>query len=207
MASPIPKKISQKTVALRAKLFPELKPTDLWSRHKSKGFTTIPRTLPIILNVIDDLTSGKPASKTYLALWGRSHDEMLVPLTNVEDLAFHSGFSGQRAVRTWRERMQSLVDWGFIRVVSGARGAFSNAVIMNPHFVIRRLHAQNTPEITQAAYLSLVERANEVGEADMECALPEDMPIVPPPPPMVAQQPNLDPITLALMNAETIEDK
>lgn len=166
-------KIAKKTLALRQKLFPDLNPADLWDRKKSAGFTTIPRTLPIVMNIIDDLTSGKPASKTYFALWTRSYDEMLVTLNNVEDLAFQSGFTGQRAARTWKERMEALNHWGFIKVVAGARGSLSNAVIMNPHFVIRRLKAQNIPEITEAAYLSLVERANDIGEIDMECALPE----------------------------------
>lgn len=32
------------------------------------GFTTIPRTMPLIMNIIDDLTKAKPASSNYFAL-------------------------------------------------------------------------------------------------------------------------------------------
>lgn len=167
-------RIGAKTTALRKKLWPDLSVDDLWYRKKFDGFTTIPRTMPIIMNIIDDLTKSKPASKTYFALWGKAYDEMYVSLQNAEDLAYHSGFSGQRAVRTWKERMQSLADIGFIRVASGPRGQLSHAVIVNPHFVIRRLHNEKTAGLTEAAFNTLLERANEISAKDMEIELPEE---------------------------------
>jgi hypothetical protein len=109
------------------------------------GFTSIPRTMPIIMNIIDQLSEGsKRTSITYLALWGQAFDEMYVSLQNADELAFHAGFSGQRAVRTWRERLQVLSDLGFIRLASGTSGRFSHAVILNPHFAVRRLRQAKT---------------------------------------------------------------
>lgn len=170
------KKVGKKNAVLRDKLWPDLNRLDLWDRHEYDGFTTVPRTLPIVMNIIDDLTKTKPASKAYLSLWMQAYDEMYVSLKSADDMAFQSGFIGQRAVRTWKERVQSLAELGFIRIATGSRGAFSHAVIMNPHFVIRRLHAANTAGLTEAAYNTLVERANEIGATDMDDVLPEDMP-------------------------------
>ena len=166
-------KIGEKVTALRQKIFPEVEVDDLWHRKKYDGFTSIPRTMPIIMNIIDDLTKNKPASRTYLALWGHAYDEMYVSLQNADDLAYHSGFTGQRAVRTWKERMQSLSDLGFIHTAAGPRGSLSHAVILNPHFVVRKLHAENTPGLTEAAFNTLVERANEIGAKDMEIDMPK----------------------------------
>ncbi|SEN79812.1 hypothetical protein SAMN04488077_1318 [Roseovarius tolerans] len=170
----ITKKISKRTLALRAKLWPDLKEEDLWNRSVYDGFTTIPRTMPLIMNIIDDLADGKRTSFTYLALWGRAFDEMYVSLQNADELAFHSGFTGQRAVRTWRERMKALEQLGFVRVAPGTSGDLSHAVILNPHFAIRRLYAAKTPGLTASAFNALVERGLAISADDMEVTLPED---------------------------------
>ena len=168
------KKISKKTIDLRSRLWLELQEAELWSRSVYAGFTTIPRTMPIIMNIIDQLSDGsKRTSITYLALWGKAFDEMYVSLQNAHDLAFHSGFTGQRAVRTWKERIKALDGLGFIRTAAGTAGPYSHAVILNPHFVIRRLYAAKTPGLTAASYNALVERAIDISADDMKMPLPE----------------------------------
>ena len=170
------KKISKKNIELRGRLWPDLDPDDLWDRSKHDGFITIPRTLPIIMNIIDDLTKGKPASKVYLALWGKTFDEMYVSLQNADTLAFQSGLTGQRAARTWKDRMKALASLGFIKIAAGARGELSHAVILNPHFVVRRLHDAKAPGLTEAAFNTLMERTLEIGAEDFDQVLPEKAP-------------------------------
>ena len=164
------KVIGARTAALRKQHFPDMGDEELWQHAKYPGFTPVPRTMPIIMNIIDDLTKGKPASMTYFSLWCKSFEEMYVNLSSAEDLAFYSGFTGQRAVRTWRERMESLARLGFVKTAPGPRGGMSHAAIPNPHFVIRRLHRDGCPGLTEAAYGTLVDRAAEIGAADM-CVL------------------------------------
>jgi hypothetical protein len=131
--------------------------------------------MPLIMNNIDDLAPGsKQTSLTYLALWGQAFDEMYVSLQNADELAFHSGYTGQRAVRSWRDRMRVLANLGFIRIASGTTGEFSHAVILNPHFAIRRLHAAKTAGLAAAAYNALVERAIAIGAEDINVPLPEE---------------------------------
>jgi hypothetical protein len=161
-------KIAEKTTALRGKFFPSITEDMLWNRKRQDGFTTIPRTMPIIMNIIDELTKGSPASSTYFTLWCRTYDEMYVALTNHSDLAFQSGFSGQRSTRTWNDRMTKLADFGFIAVCAGARGTLSHALILNPHIVIRKLFEQKTPGLTHSHYNALLERANEIGAKDID---------------------------------------
>ena len=169
------KKIIKKVIDLRSRLWPDLKEEELWSRNLYDGFTTIPRTMPIIMNIIDQLSEGsKRTSITYLALWGQAFDEMYVSLKNASELAFHAGFTGQRAVRTWRERIKVLDDLGFIRTAPGTAGTYSHAIIVNPHFVVRRLFAANTPGLTVASFNALVERAINISAEDMSIPLPED---------------------------------
>lgn len=157
---------AKKVEALRSTLWPDLKKDDLWNRKVDDGFTSIPRTMPIIMAIIDDLTKGKPASAAYFELWCRAYDEMYVSLGLASTMATHCGYTGQRAVRMWSERIESLAALGFIRVREGASGKLSHAVILNPHLVIKKLAEKKTIGIMPDKYVALVERATEVGSED-----------------------------------------
>ncbi len=94
--------------------------------------------MPLILSIMDDLANGQPVGMTYLELWGRAFDECFVTLSKPREMAFHAGFVGQRAERTWRGRMKIFADLGFIDLQPGPSGAMSYALILNPYLVIRR---------------------------------------------------------------------
>jgi hypothetical protein len=157
-------KFIKKNRELRARLWPEIKfEEELWHRKINDGFITMPRTIPIILSIIDDLTKGAPASSTYLELWCRSFDEMYISLSKSKEMAFHAGFIGQRAERTWAEKIRKLEELGFISVKAGQAGPLSHALILNPYRVIERLHAAGTPGLTAEKYNAFIERAIEIG--------------------------------------------
>lgn len=124
--------------------------------------------MPIIMAIIDDLTKGKPSSAAYFELWCRAYDEMYVSLGLSASMAAHCGYTGQRAVRMWAERIEYLADLGFIRVKPGASGKLSHAVIVNPHLVIKKLYEAKNPGVTQEKYIALVERATEIGSLDFQ---------------------------------------
>ena len=73
--SPRLSKAHKRTLKLRDEMWPDLEDHDLWQRNKEVGFTTIPRTMPLLLQIMDDRSNGKPVSGCYLALWGRVWDE------------------------------------------------------------------------------------------------------------------------------------
>ncbi|MDG1286332.1 MAG: hypothetical protein P8P30_02070 [Rickettsiales bacterium] len=162
-----PKKHIERIINLRASLWEDLLEEELWNRKKYDGFTSIPRTMPLIMSIIDDLTKGAPASSTYFEIWCRAYDEMYIPLSNPDIHAFHAGFTGQRAKRTWLQRVESLAELGFIRTEEGTVGKHSHAVIINPHVALKRLKDKKQAGLTNAAYNALIERANEVGATDV----------------------------------------
>src|SRR5262245_8491422 len=82
---------------LRHELWPNIPDDALWLRKKSNGFTTIPRTIPLIMGIMDVLSKGKPVSSTYLDIWCRAFDECIVVLNKRTEMAFSAGFTGQRA--------------------------------------------------------------------------------------------------------------
>jgi hypothetical protein len=157
--------IAKKQLALRDELWPGTE-GKLWHRSANKGFATIPKTMPLILRVMDAMSKGFPLSSTYLSLWCSTWDNSFVIL-KARDLAYASGFSGQRGERTWGTRMRVLQELGFIDIKSGKGGEFSYALIFNPHLVIRHHHEAKTPGLTESDYTALLEAAVDVGAMDM----------------------------------------
>jgi hypothetical protein len=158
--------IAKKQLALRDLHWPNVEGR-LWNRKANKGFATIPKTMPLILKILDEMTKGAPVSSTFLTLWCCTWDNSFVVLNKHGDMANASGFGGQRGEYTWSTRMLKLQELGFIDIKPGKSGPMSNAIIYNPHFVIRWHRIQKTPGLTEASYNSLVEWAFDIGARDM----------------------------------------
>lgn len=159
--------ISKNQVGLREKIWPKVKESQLWNRKKQDGYTTMPRTMPIILSILDSLTpSGCPASRVYLDLWCRVFDESFVVLNKPDDMAFTSGFTGQRRLQPWKKRLYLLHKLGFIKLAEGSNGKYSFALILNPHLVIHNIRRKDISQIPKNLFNKLAERAMEVKAKD-----------------------------------------
>jgi hypothetical protein len=171
--------ITGSELALRNSLWPDAQ-ARIWDRTAFGGFTTLPKTIPYVCRIMDDLSKGFPLSSTYLALWSATWDNAFVRLNRPGDLAFASGFSGERAERTWQDRMRRLEDIGFIETKPSGAAKMGFAFIPNPHVVIFQLRAAkanpNAPSsqrnyaagLTEGAFNAFVERALEIGCNDVQ---------------------------------------
>jgi hypothetical protein len=158
--------IGKKQLAIRDLHWPDAQQY-LWDRKAHKGFTTIPKTMPMILKIMDEMTKGAPVSSTYLNLWCNTWDNSFVTPNRHGEMANASGFGGQRGEHTWRGRVKKLRDLRFIDITAGKAGPMSNAIIWNPHLVIRWHHQKKTPGLVAASYNALLENALELGAKDM----------------------------------------
>lgn len=161
------KTIAQKQLELRGKIWPDIDEAHLWLRSKRDGFITIPRCMPIIIKIMDDMSSGKPLGATYIDLWCRSFDECFVVLNKQQEMAYSSGFTGQRSLDAWRGRMKMLHKLDFINTKSGPTGELSYAIILNPYLIIKR-HREITKNVSDANYHALLARASEIGANDLD---------------------------------------
>jgi len=178
--------ITKKQLAMRELHWPGMTPW-LWHRKANKGFATIPKTMPLILKIMDEITKGAPVSSTYLTLWCHTWDNSFVVLNKHGDMANSSGFGGQRGEHTWAIRMKKLAELEFIDIKPGRSGPMSNAIIWNPHYIIRWHHHIKTPGLTEASYNALVETALDIGANDMLIPWQPISPKTPPPPAPVVQ--------------------
>lgn len=155
-------KMAERASQLKDLHFPDVHEDFLWHRSKNDGFTTLPRTMPLIMEVADTLGGKHPAGQTLLTLWCRSPDHALVSIDNPAVYAAETGFTGQRAVDTWRRRMRLLVEQGFIRTKPGASGEFHYTLLINPYWVIE-YRQQTVKDIPASIYNRFLERAAEIG--------------------------------------------
>ena len=166
-------KAKENTLQMRKHLWPDLQESDLWLREDRtrKGYTTMPRTIPLFMNLISDVskhvTGGKamPAGRSYLVLWCRVFDEGFLKIDNEAAAALEAGYSGERNVTTWREHMRALKELGFIDYKEGPAGPFQYVLIFNPYRVVKALNAKGW--VQQSSYTALFQRATDIGATDL----------------------------------------
>lgn len=160
------KRIASNKLEIRNSVWPGLDEGDLWSWQKSDGWLNIPRALPIILQIMDNMSKGKPVSSTYLDLWCRTFDDSFVIASKPREMAFFSGFTGERAERTWASRIAILKSLGFIDVQSGSNGPISYILIRNPYHALRDLHGAG--KIDATSWNALREKMIEIRAKDFD---------------------------------------
>ena len=162
----IKKNKSERRVAQLQKLDPDVfEKKDYWDRKSMNGFTTLPRVLPIAMQIADILTKGKPIGHTYFCLWARQPDFSLVKIDNPQAFATEAGFSGSRALDTWKSRIAKLVEYRFIYSYPGYSGPYHHILLRDPVRVIKELYEEGKLDssILTNLYGRFMERAEEVG--------------------------------------------
>jgi hypothetical protein len=189
--------------------FPNIHQLWVWNRKRNDGWITIPRTLPIAMQAIDAQSKGAPAGHTLFCLWARCPDHVFMTIEHPATFAAEAGFTGVRAVDTWRKRMKILRNLGFLLAKPGPSGEFHYIFLMNPIASLERLHDMKL--IQDGLYSRFIDRIAENGshgdlkafreawEADRlaRAATVVAAPATPPPPPALMQPAAPPPSTAA----------
>ena len=142
-----PTRAAERRRELRDEFWPGAEPL-VWNRLAEKGFTTVPRTIPIVMTLIKELTNNGDASRVYLDLWCRAFDEGIVEINDEEECALSSGYpEGTRHIRSWRERVGQLVELGFIAARPKHARKYGYVLVLHPHQIVCRLHASQPERI------------------------------------------------------------
>jgi hypothetical protein len=152
---------AERAAAVKEVHFPDWAVPWVWDRKQHDGYTTLPRTMPIAMQVIDAASKGQPAGHVLLCLWARSPDGPMLTIESQAIFAAEAGFSGERAIDTWRKRMRRLRDLGFIETKKGPSGDFHYVLLVNPNLAVERL--KQRAEVRDLIYGRFIERIHEVG--------------------------------------------
>jgi hypothetical protein len=157
---------------MQVKLFPEQDGKKYWdvkNRARTKGYTSMPRTIPLIGAMADLMAGkGKPVTSTYLELWCRCNEQGFVNVSKHSDVSFASGFSGERGISTWKQRLRKLELLGFISIQSGTAGDIHYVQIWNPYLVIKDHAEADTEGFSDKHYNAYLDRYYEIGALDLE---------------------------------------
>lgn len=158
-------KMDVKAEKSQKEFWSDIKDEDLWDSSLNNGYAPMPRTMSLIMNIIDDLSKNQPAGRAYFVLWCyRRPKSSLVIIENPLVFAAETGFSGERALTTWKQRMKILQELGFIDAKEGASGAFHYVLILNPHVVVQKLKDR----IQESRFRQMYDRALDIGAKDFE---------------------------------------
>lgn len=141
--------------------FPDVKPEWLWHRSRNDGYTTVPRALPIAMQAIDEQTKGQPAGHTLFCLWARAPDASMLVIESPAVYAYEAGFSGPRAVDTWRRRMKQLQALNFLGAKPGVSGDFHYVLLLNPNVAMEWLHREQ--KMQDGLYHRFIDRVVDIG--------------------------------------------
>src|SRR6266568_2908973 len=134
------------------------------------GWFAIPRSLPLFLSIISDLVKDKKKGNptlAYLDLLG-THREGVVEVKNERDHAFASGYSGSRAIQTWREQIILLRDLGLIGTVEYNDLTHGVIKLNHPTVAIRKLHDARPDLFPKGWWNTYVVRQKRAGERPYE---------------------------------------
>jgi len=161
-------KAKEAAIAMRKFLWPEVTEAHLWllDERTRKGFAQIPRTIPLLINIIGDAAkrvTGRsvPAGRTYLVLWCRVFSEGFVRIDSEPAAAMEAGYSGERNVTTWREHLRVLKELGFIDFKEGPSGPMQYVLLFNPYAIVKSMHSNGL--IPTSQYTAFFQRASDIG--------------------------------------------
>lgn len=136
----------------------------IWTMSDEKvvGFATMSRMTPLICTVIRDLSGGRSGdpSMVFIELWCKDRGQGIVAIQDEQECAFAAGYTGNRAVRTWKERMFKLVELGFIKAKQEGNREFGQVLLVNPLAVCVRLRADG--KVSDEWWTAFVRYAGEI---------------------------------------------
>lgn len=149
-------KMAEKAAAIMDVHFPGFPEEWVWRRKRNHGYST----LPIAMQALNEI-KGHPAGRTLFCHWARSPDHPFLIVENQDAFAAEAGFTGARAVDTWRRRMKILKKYDFITTKKGLSGEFHYVLLLHPNVVVEKLHSLNL--LTDDLYSRFLERLADIG--------------------------------------------
>ena len=159
--------MARKRLQIFKRLWPDMSSDSVWNWNgDAKGWVTMPRILPLYMRLLDENSSGKPVSYTYLDLWSRSLDGVVKIHGFADEMAYASGFSGERAVSTWSSRLERLEELGAVVFAKGPTGKRSHGLLRNPYHVAQELRDQGL--VSDKTWNAFRQQEMEIGAAELE---------------------------------------
>ena len=115
------------------------------------------------MHLIKRLSPKGDPSCVYFELWARAFDEGIITIGDESACAYASGYTGNRADRTWREHVFTLAELGFIKVKPRGNREIGHILLLNPLAVCAGHKADTNTDVPDEWWSAFLHRANEIG--------------------------------------------
>lgn len=146
-----------------------------WTGDNEKGWFKAPRTLPLILALLSskNVSGNTDPTRVYLELLARHLDNGIVKMGTDEEHAYAAGYTGERGVRSWRERMKVLEGAGLIMVKRVAGKHFAYVLLVHPSVFVPALRTAGKVDAEwDEAYINRQLETGEVAPPDDAASTP-----------------------------------
>lgn len=126
---------------MRERLFPG---AVAWTGEGS-GWMKAYRSLPLVLGLMKYLSKGKDPGPVYIELLSKHISDGIIQMGVPADHAYSAGYWGTRAERTWNERMDVLLELGFIQAQAKGRRRYGYVLLVPPEIAVNALVHKNKP--------------------------------------------------------------
>jgi hypothetical protein len=110
----------------------------------------MPRTVPMVASLLDDLAGKAKPGRLYVVLWAYEFGDGFVEVPDPARLALEAGYTTNRAERTFSERMTILREFGFIRSSPLGTREFGHVLLIDPHRAVAALRQSRPSDISRA---------------------------------------------------------
>lgn len=127
-------------VSRRQEIWPDAD-KEIWAKADEGWCPLLPRVLPhvaVLANHLAPKGKGDPGL-AYLDLWFRTDGDCFVRIGRTDEMAYAAGFTGERAERSWTERMMVLEELGLIRIKSEGYQKIAYVLLLHPIRAVEKL--------------------------------------------------------------------
>lgn len=139
----VAKNAASKRTSTRNTLWPNSEAWVFIPGH-SKGFAQIPRVVPLVARLINELGGKENAGSLYQVLWSHDWGQGIVEIRNSKALLYEAGYAtkGGRAERTWRERLAILRSLWLVVPGGLEYDDESHLLLIDPHLAVLELQCR-----------------------------------------------------------------
>lgn len=107
----------------------------------AKGYARVPRVVPLVAALVNDLGGKLNAGSLYQVLWAQDWGEGVIEIKSYKRLLYEAGYSGanSRAHRTWQERLKVLTRHGFVETAKDRFDEHGCLLLVDPYLAVVKL--------------------------------------------------------------------
>lgn len=166
------------------------------------GWAQMPRTVPMIASLVDELGGRDKAGRLYITLWAYELGDGFVEVPDPAQLALEAGYVTNRAERTFNERIAILRGLGLLRTARLGLREHGFVLLLDPHLVVAGIRDQNPDSVPERWWTAFVSRCGNIGirlpgdvgpeeQAEAETPPPHESATVDPPAPAAPSPPRV----------------